>query len=278
MLKIDSHQHFWVFDPIRDNWITEDMAAIRRDFLPGDLKPILEDNHVSACVAVQADQSEKETLFLLDIAERNEFVKAVVGWVDLCSPDITERLNYFQQFPKIKGFRHIVQAEKKGFMLEKSFLDGLAKLKRYEFTFDILVRSSQIQEAIKLVERNPDQKFVLDHIGKPGIKGKDRNNWADDIKSLALHQNVYCKLSGLVTEADPDNWKYIDLYPYMEIALNAFGVNRLMFGSDWPVCKLAGEYEQICEIVSAFVGKLSTAEQELIWSENAIDFYNLKIS
>ncbi len=277
MLRVDSHQHFWVFDPLRDGWITEDMGNIRQDFLPGDLKPILKDNHVSACVAVQADQSEDETMFLLDLAEANDFIKGVVGWVDLRSEDLLARLNYYHEFQKLRGFRHIVQAEEQGFMLEPAFLKGIGALKNYGLTYDILVRSSQIKEVVKLVELNPDQSFVLDHLGKPPIKSGDVRLWEADIRTLASHRNVYCKLSGMVTEADLNNWKPADLHPYMDIVMNAFGVKRVMFGSDWPVCKLAAEYSEVCRLVAAFLAPLSDFEKEFVWSGNAVDFYKLDI-
>jgi L-fuconolactonase len=278
MLKVDSHQHFWIFDPVRDSWIIEDMAVIRKDFLPEDLKPILDRNAISACIAVQADQSEAETVFLLDLAEANSFVKGVVGWVDLRSADLAKRLEYYQAFPKLKGFRHIVQAEEPGFMLQPAFLNGVAALKTFGFAYDILVRSTQICEATKLVELNPGQHFVLDHIGKPPIKNKEIKVWLADIKDLAAHQNVCCKLSGMVTEADLNHWKPADLHPYMDIIMNEFGANRVMFGSDWPVCKLAAEYDEVCDITHSYLEKLTLNEQELIWAGNAIEFYKLDIN
>ena len=278
MLKVDSHQHFWIFDLVRDTWITEEMVNIRGDFLPDDLKPILDQNNVTACVAVQADQSDAETAFLLDLAEKNSFIKGIVGWVDLRSADLREQLEHYRVFDKLKGFRHIVQAEEPGFMLEPAFLKGVAALKDYGFTYDILVGSSQIREAAKLVELNPGQNFVLDHLGKPPIKSREIHAWSADIAELAAHENVYCKLSGMVTEADPDNWRPAHLYPYMDIVLNAFGVRRVMFGSDWPVCKLAAEYDEVCDLTDSYLESLSVNEQELIWAGNAIKFYKLDIN
>ncbi len=278
MLKLDSHQHFWIFDPVRDNWISEDMAKIRRDFLPEDLKPNLDQNDIWGCVAVQAGQSEAETKFLLGLAEQNGFIKGVVGWVDLLSPDIGERLDRYKTLPKLKGFRHIVQTEEPGFMLQPDFLGGIAKLKDYGYTYDILVRSSQIIEATKLVKLNPEQKFVLDHLGKPDIRNRELKSWSDDIKKLAANQNVYCKLSGMLTEADLDSWESQDLYVYMDVVLNSFGAGRVMFGSDWPVCKIAAEYSEVCSIMSSYLNKLSDHEQELIWSGNAVNFYELDIN
>ena len=278
MLKVDSHQHFWIFDPLRDSWITTDMKNIRCDFLPDDLKPILERNNISACVAVQADQSETETRFLLGLAESNNFVKGVVGWVDLRSPDLESRLKHWKDFPVLKGFRHVIQAEGQGFMFDTDFVKGVAALSKYGFTFDLLLRSSQLREASKLVELNPTQHFVLDHLGKPPIKKAEIKEWARDIRELAVCGNVFCKLSGLVTEADLSNWKKEDFKPYLDIAIESFGVERVMFGSDWPVCKLAAEYEEVCEVISSYIGHLTLKEQELIWSGNAIKFYKLDIN
>lgn len=277
MLKIDSHQHFWIFDPVIDCWITEDMEIIRRDFLPDDLKSLLDQHHIAGCIAVQSDQSEIETAFLLNLAENNSFIKGVVGWVDLSSADLVNQLLHYQKFPKLKGFRHILQAEEPGFMLEPMFQKGIAELKNYEFTYDILVRSSQIKEATQLVELNPGQSFVLDHMGKPPIKNREVQTWATDIKKLSANENVFCKLSGLTTEADIQHWKKEDIYPYLDVALNCFGVERVMFGSDWPVCKIAAEYDDVYKLISGFLGQLSVDEKELIWSGNAIKFYKLEV-
>jgi len=276
MLKVDSHQHFWNFDPVRDSWITEDMAVIRRDFLPDELKPILDQNNVAGCVAVQADQSEGETAFLLDLAKRYSFIKGVVGWVDFQSADLTNRLENYQQFPALKGFRHILQNEQPGYLLHPGFLKGVAALKDYDFTYDILIRSSQIAETVNLVSLNPGQRFVLDHLGKPPIKNGGIQDWSADIKALSGNENVFCKLSGLVTEADLKHWKMEDLFPYLDVVLTNFGVERIMFGSDWPVCKVAAEYPAVCGVISGFLEQLTTYEQELIWSRNAIEFYKLE--
>jgi L-fuconolactonase len=276
MLKIDSHQHFWIFDPVRDSWISEDMSNIRRDFTPEDLKPILEENNIAGCVAVQADQSEAETKFLLALAKKNSYIQGVIGWVDLNAEDLAEQLETYQLFPAIKGFRHIVQAEPKGFMLTGGFLNGISVLSKYGFTYDILIRSSQIREAAELVKLNPGQMFVLDHLGKPPIKTGELHNWSADITELAAHPNVYCKLSGMVTEADLTCWKPADIQPYVDTVLNVFGISRVMFGSDWPVCKLAAEYKEVCELMSNFLEQLSSKEKEQVWSANAVEFYNLE--
>lgn len=275
MLKLDSHQHFWQFDPIRDNWITEDMEVIRHDFLPPDLKPLLEANGIQGCIAVQADQSETETDFLLTLAEKHEFIKGVVGWVDLCSPNIRERLEHYSQFPKLKGFRHILQAEPVEFMLKAEFQRGIAALNNFGFTYDILIYPKHLPVTSDLIRNFANQAFVIDHLAKPDIKNGLFNNWEAEMKQIASFENVYCKLSGMITEADLKNWKKEDIFPYMDKVFDFFGAERLMFGSDWPVCKLAGEYDVVCGLVEGYLSKLSMREQELVWGKNAEQFYKL---
>jgi L-fuconolactonase len=276
MLKLDSHQHFWIFDALRDSWITDDMEVLRQDFLPGDLQPLLDQNGISGCVAVHADQSEAETVFLLDLADQHDFIKGVVGWVDLQSADLRKRLDHYSKFPKLRGFRHVVQAEPSGFMLQADFLRGIAALKDYGYTYDILIRAHQLREAINLVERNPRQLFVIDHLAKPNIRTGEISSWAFDIYRLASFQNVYCKLSGMVTEADLRAWTYEDIYPYLSTILQAFGPDRVMFGSDWPVCRLAADYREVHDLLHEYVHLLDQKDQDKIWAENAIEFYGLK--
>ena len=274
-MRIDSHQHFWKFDPIRDAWIDASMEKIARDFLPEDLKPLLDQSKIDGCVAVQADQSETETEFLLDLAGRYDFVKGVVGWVDLRSPQLSERLEHYCNNSFFKGVRHIVQAEKDGFMLQESFLKGIQQLKDFNLTFDILIFPHQLEEAVALVKKNPEQAFVLDHIAKPYIKDKKIDQWAKHINQLAAHQNVYCKLSGLLTEADWNHWQEEDFTAYLTVIMEAFGTDRMMYGSDWPVCLLAGSYPHVVRIVENFISSLSTDDQKKIMGQNAHHFYNL---
>jgi len=274
-MRIDSHQHFWKFDPIRDAWIDASMEKIARDFLPEDLKPLLDQSKIDGCVAVQADQSETETEFLLDLAGRYDFVKGVVGWVDLRSPQLSERLEHYCNNSFFKGVRHIVQAEKDGFMLQESFLKGIQQLKDFNLTYDILIFPHQLEEAVALVKKNPEQAFVLDHIAKPYIKDKKIDQWAKHINQLAAHQNVYCKLSGLLTEADWNHWQEEDFTAYLTVIMEAFGTDRLMYGSDWPVCLLAGSYPHVVRIVENFISSLSTDNQKKIMGQNAHHFYNL---
>jgi len=281
MEKVDAHQHFWKFDPVRDSWITEKMEVIRHDFLPHDLKPLLDANGINSCVAVQADQSEKETDFLLSLAAENDFIKGVIGWVDLCAENIHDRLDYYSQFPLLKGFRHILQAEPVEFFLKPEFQRGLTALKSFGFTYDILVYPQQLPVTLNLIRGvTPDlireQLFIIDHLAKPDIKNGAFAGWEANIKELAAHQNVHCKLSGMVTEVDLNNWKKEDIYPFMDKVLEYFGPERLMFGSDWPVCLLAADYSMVCNLVKEYLDKLSIREQEMIWGRNAALFYNLQ--
>lgn len=251
------------------------MSVIRHDFLPADLAPLLEQNGLDGCVAVQADQSEEETLFLLDLAEQHAFVRGVVGWVDLRSPRLSERLEYFAQFPKIKGFRHILQGEKPAFMLDSDFLEGIAALKRHHFTYDVLVFPRHLEAVHTLLKKNENQPFIIDHLAKPYIKKGLIKQWAKDLRRLARYDHVYCKLSGMVTEADWQHWRPTDLHPYLEIALEAFGPQRLCYGSDWPVCLLAATYAQQVQALQSFTDRLTASEQAAIWGGNALKFYQL---
>lgn len=275
MEKVDAHQHFWNFDPLRDNWITEDMEVIRHDFLPHDLKPLMDANGLNSCIAVQADQSENETDFLLSLASENEFIKGVVGWIDLCADTIHERLEYYSQFPKLKGFRHILQAEPIEFILKPEFQRGITALQVYGFTYDILIYPQHLSVTLDLIQGGNEQKFILDHLAKPNIKNGTSATWATDLKKLAFHKNVFCKLSGMVTEADHRTWTKEDIYPYMDKVLEFFGPERLLFGSDWPVCRLAASYNQVCDLMNDYLKRLTIHEQELIWGKNATLFYKL---
>ena len=274
-MRIDSHQHFWKFDPVRHAWIDSSMQNIAKDFLPKDLKPLLESNLMDGCIAVQADQSETETEFLLKVAEENSFIKGVVGWVDLSAEDISQRLEVFSKNPLFKGVRHVLQAEKEGFMLQDPFLKGISELKNFNLTYDILIYPNQLEEARLLIEKNPDQPFVLDHLAKPYIKQQKIKNWASDIKELAKYKNVYCKLSGMVTEADWNHWQFENFKKYLSVAFDTFGSDRLMFGSDWPVCLLAGSYEHVVKIIDLFIENLEQEEKNNIMGRNACNFYNL---
>jgi len=274
--RIDAHQHFWNFDRVRDSWINDEMAIIQRDFLPQDLQPLLTENNLDGSVLVQCDQSEKENEFLLNHANDFDFIKGVVGWVDLQSNDVEERLAYYHSFNKMKGFRHILQGEaERGMMLRPAFMNGISKLKNFDFTYDILIYPDQIQYVGDFVKTFPDQKFVIDHIAKPNIKEKNISEWKKGMEALAEYPNLYCKISGMVTEADWKNRGKEDCNPYMDAIVEAFGTKRIMFGSDWPVCLVAANYQQAMEIAVNYFSSFTQSEQEDFFGLNAINFYNL---
>ena len=274
--RIDSHQHFWIFDPVRDSWIDESMQRIQRDFLPQDLSPVLERNNFKGCVAVQADQTEAQTHFLLDLAKQNDFIKGVVGWVDLLDKNVADRLDFFSTEKKLKGFRHVVQGEADDFMLRDDFRRGIAALKAHNYTYDILVFHRQLPAAIDLTNRFPNQAFVLDHIAKPDIKSGQIQSWKENIIELAKAENVLCKISGMVTEANWKTWTPDDLKPYLDVVFENFTPERLMFGSDWPVCLVASEYDLVVKTLEDYITQLPIAQQELIWFKNAERFYGLE--
>ncbi|UOY04910.1 amidohydrolase family protein [Muricauda sp. SCSIO 64092] len=276
MKIIDTHQHFWKYDPVRDTWIDGTMGVLQRDFLPKDLEPILEKNKISGCIAVQADQSEEETRFLLDMAKENDFIKGIVGWVDLTANNLMNKLSHFVNNPLLKGIRHVVQAEPKGFMLREDFKRGISQLKNFGLTYDILIYPNQLREAFELVKSNPDQSFVINHLAKPNIKeGHWYDTWNKNITEMASLPNAYCKLSGMVTEANWNHWSVYDFKPYIETVLNVFGTDRIMFGSDWPVCLLSGSYEEVLSLVEYYLQLFSKNEKKKVMGENAIEIYNL---
>jgi L-fuconolactonase len=277
-MRIDSHQHFWRYDPQRDTWITEEMAALKRDFLPGDLQRELAANGMDASVAVQADQSEHETLSLLDLASQWPTIAGVVGWTNLTARDLPERLEFYKRCKKLCGFRHIVQSEPDDrFMLREDFMQGIGCLTEFHFTYDILIYPKQLAAALELVGRFPEQQFVIDHMAKPSIRTKEIAAWSAQIRAIAANPNVYCKLSGLVTEADWRHWCADDFKPCLDLVFDAFGADRLMFGSDWPVCLLAGTYQQVKEVIAGYTSRLTVADQEKIFGSNATRFYGLEV-
>lgn len=273
--RIDAHQHFWKFDPVRDSWIDETMHKIQRDFLPEDLLPLLQENQFSGCVAVQASQSEEETNFLIDLASKNNFIKGIVGWVDLRNENIEQRLYHFSSNKIIKGFRHVVQGEPDDFMLRKDFQNGISALKKFNFTYDILIFHRQLPAAINLVNQFPEQPFVIDHIAKPDIKSRDILSWKKGIQEISKAENVSCKISGMVTEADWKNWKTEDLKPYLDVIFENFSTDKLMFGSDWPVLNVASDYTEVVKTLEDYIAQLAVENQNKIWYENAKLFYKL---
>lgn len=274
-MTIDSHVHFWNYDAVRDSWMTDEMKILRQDFLPQDVLVHLKENNIDGCVAVQADQQETETLFLCQLSKENDFIKAVIGWIDLRQDDIDKRLQYFSQFPVIKGWRHIVQAELDGFLQGEKFLRGIQALSNYNYTYDLLLYHTQLKQALEFVEKFPQQKFVIDHCAKPGIKNKDIDEWKMYMKEMAAMPNVYCKLSGLITETNWNKWAATDFYPYLDTVFDLFGTNRLLFGSDWPVMLLSGNYRQWKNLVEKYMQNYSAKDKVKIFALNAIRFYNL---
>lgn len=275
-MKIDAHQHFWKYDPVQYEWIDDSMERLQRDFMPKDLEPLLEKAGFDGCIAVQADQSEEETEFLLNLADQNEFIKGVVGWVDLEAKNLEDRLDYFDQFETLVGFREILQGQSAGMMLDDRFIKGINKLEKTRFRYDILIFENQLQECVRFIEHVPEMHVVLDHIGKPSIKESSFEDWASHMKKLADFPNIYVKLSGMVTEANWEHWNREDFEPYLDTCLELFGADRLMIGSDWPVCLLAGEYEDVIGIVEDYLEGLSQTEYDDIMGETAAEFYQLK--
>lgn len=252
------------------------MGVLKRDFLPQHLLPELAASGMGASIAVQADQSERETMFLLDCAAEHPQIAGVVGWVDLRAPDLQERLAFFSKFEKLRGFRHIVQAEPDDrFLLRDDFCRGIACLREFAFTYDILIYPKQLAAACEFVYKFPEQPFVVDHLAKPQIRRREMASWSEQIRRIATHPNVYCKLSGIVTEADWGNWSQDDCRPYLDVVFEAFGVDRLMFGSDWPVCLLAGSYGRVRGLIEDYTRSLSSKDREKVFGLNAARFYRL---
>ena len=273
-MRIDAHQHFWIYNSKEYGWINDDMRILRSDFLPEELAMEQKRAGFNGSIAVQARQSLQETEWLLDLADQNSLIKGVVGWVDLQSPQVRKQLQRFCKNSKFCGVRHIIQDESDDqFMLRSDFVRGIAILKEFNLTYDILIFSKHLPIACELVQKFPEQNFVLDHMAKPFIAKKIFEPWASDIKRLAQYQNVFCKVSGMVTEADWQNWKKQDFRPYMDTVFDAFGTSRIMIGSDWPVCTVAGTYSEVIEIVQNYISSLSVAEQDAVLGNNAENFY-----
>jgi L-fuconolactonase len=276
-VRIDAHQHFWRYTPEEYGWIGPGMEVLGQDRLPEDLVPLLDSAGVDGTVAVQARQTLVETEWLLDLAEQHPFIQGVVGWVDLCGDGLREQLERFSSYPKFRGIRHVVQDEPdEAFMLREDFSQGLGLLAEFGVAYDILIFPRHLAVACDVVERFPKQRFVLDHIAKPLIKEAVVEPWASEIQRLATFPNVSCKVSGLVTEADWGRWRPSDFWPYLDVVLEAFGPNRIMFGSDWPVCNLAATYADVVGIISSYVESLSLDEQTDIWGRTAERFYGLE--
>ncbi|WP_199898532.1 amidohydrolase family protein [Prolixibacter bellariivorans] len=255
---IDAHHHFWQYDPVEYDWIDDEMSVIRRDFLPVNLQENILETPVEGVISVQARQSLEETDWLLKLASENEFIKGIVGWLPLRQKNIKDLLEKYLGFPALKGVRHVVQGEPDPeFLMGREFNRGIALLKDYGLTYDVLIFAHQLPAAIRFVKQHPEQLFVLDHIGKPEIRHDKIVAWRKDLKELAQCENVFCKVSGMVTEANYRTWTEEQLQPYLETVLDAFGPGRLLFGSDWPVCLVATEYGKWYDLVSRFFSTLS---------------------
>lgn len=276
-MAIDAHHHFWRYSPREYGWISDSMSVLRRDYLPDDLRREASAAGADGVVSVQARQTLEETDWLLDLAGQNAgFIRGVVGWVPLVSETVGRDLIRYAGRSKLKAVRHVLQDEPdEDYMLRDDFNRGVAMLKDFGLRYDILIFGRHLPQAIRLVDRHPKQTFVLDHIAKPRVRAGELWPWRENLKELARRPNVYCKLSGVVTEADHRNWTPQHLRPYMDVALEAFGSRRLMFGSDWPVCLLACGYRRWHQIVKEFASKLTPDEQERIFEKTAVEAYGL---
>jgi len=276
-MTIDAHHHLWKYNAAEYGWITPQQRVIRRNFLPEDLEPLMHHFGIEGTVAVQARQTLEETTWLLGLAEKHPLIRGVVGWVPLTDgAGVKRSLEPFAGNPKLRGVRHLIQDEADPrYSLRKDFNEGVSALREFGLRYDILIFERQLPAAIEFVDRHPNQTFILDHVAKPRIKDKIVSPWNRNMRDLAKRQNVYCKLSGMVTEADPQHWTPQDLQPYIDVALSAFGPRRLMYGSDWPVMLLACDYARWYSTVTNAIAKLSKAEQDRIMGGTAAEAYGI---
>jgi L-fuconolactonase len=276
-MNIDSHQHFWHYDPAEQTWMTgEALAPLKRDYQPADLQPLIEAADIQATVAVQASQTLKETEALLELSDQHDFIRGVVGWVDLQSPQVREQLSQYVLRRHFVGVRHVVHDEPDDrFMLRPDFLRGLSTLAEFDLTYDLLLRPQHLPAAVEVVRHLPQQRFVLDHIAKPLIKEGLLAPWDAGLRALARFDNVYCKVSGMVTEAAWSAWKPVDFTPYLDVVFDCFGASRLMFGSDWPVCTLAAGYGEVVNLVRDYLRPMGSAIEAAVMGGNAVEFYGL---
>jgi L-fuconolactonase len=274
-MRLDCHQHFWHYVPSEHGWMTERMDALRRDYLPGELAPLLQSIGFDGSIAVQGRQIVEETRWLLELADQCDFIKGVVGWVDLRSPRVREELEEFAGHPKLVGVRHVVCEEPDDFTLQPEFRRGIAALEEFDLTYDLLVFPRQLPAAVKLATEFPRQSFVLNHLGRPAIRNREMTPWREDLRALARYDNVYCKLSGLANEAVWKQWQAAEFRPYLDIALEAFGPRGVMIGSDWPVCTLSGDYAAVMQIVIDYVKRFPAAVREDILGGNCARVYGV---
>jgi L-fuconolactonase len=273
---IDSHHHFWQYNPVEYDWIDDSMKVIRTDFLPGKLAETIMEAGVDGVVSVQARQLVEETDWLLTMSHQNEFIKGVVGWLPLFRDDVEVLLEKYSGEKLLKGLRHVIQGEPDPeFILRSDYNRGISLLKKYALVYDILILERQLPNTIRFVDQHPDQPFVLDHIAKPRISRNEFSPWKENIRELAKRENVSCKISGMVTEANFQGWTPEQLHPYFDIILEAFGPDRLLFGSDWPVCLVATTYKEWMDLVLKTIASFSETEQADIMGKNAIRIYKL---
>jgi L-fuconolactonase len=274
--RIDAHHHFWRYDPLEYEWISNEMSAIQHDFLPADLKQQIEATGIDGVIPVQARQTVEETRWLLSFASQADFIRGVVGWAPLTTYELEETLAEMAQNPKLRGVRHVLQGEPDElYMLRGDFNRGVRLLKHFKLTYDILIYERQLPQTIEFVDFHPNQVFVVDHLAKPRVRENELSPWRENIRELARRANVYCKISGLATEADHHAWTIPQLLPYIETVLEAFGPKRCMFGSDWPVCLVAIPYQEWVDLVNAVVDNFSETEQAQFWSGTAQEAYAL---
>jgi L-fuconolactonase len=281
-VRIDTHQFFWRYNEAEYGhmypWTVPGMEHLKEDHLPDDLQPLLQGAGIDGTVTLQVRQTVEETRWLLELAGRHPFIIGVIGWVDLCSPDLRDQLERFAADPKLCGVRHKLENEPDDeFMLRDDFCRGIGALAELDLPFDWLIRPAHLTAAFELAARFPEQRFVVNHIAKPLIKSGQLAPWDDHIRRLAALPNVSCKISGMVTEADWDKWQAADFRPFLDVVLEAFGSKRLMIGSDWPECTMAGTYEAVMQLAADYVGQLSETEQADIWGNNAVGVYNLQV-
>ena len=277
MIGIDAHQHFWRYDAQAYGWIGPDMALLKRDYMPADLRPLQQEMGIAGTVAVQARQTLEETYWLLQLADEHPFIRGVVGWADLRDPEVGMALERMRAHPRLCGIRHVVQDEPDDqFLLGDAFCQGVGRLAEFDLAYDLLVMPRHLPAACALVERFPDQRFVLDHIAKPPIKAGRISPWDEDIRRLAAHPNVTCKVSGLVTQADWQAWQPDQVYPYLDVVFEAFGMERIMLASDWPVCTVAGSYARVMRLALDYVSQFSVSEQASLCGDNARRCYRLE--
>jgi len=276
-MKIDAHQHFWIYDQKEYSWINDEMSILKRDFLPYDLKKEITSIGFDGSIAVQARQTIDETKWLIKLAGQNDIIKGVVGWLDIRSPKFKYQLEKYAKHTKLVGIRHVVQDEPDDrFMLRSEFIEGIRELENYSLVYEILILEKQLPAAAELVSRFPNHRFVLNHIGKPKISYTLLEPWKSLISELAEYPGVYCKISGMVTEVDWRNWQNEDFRPYLDTVFEAFGSKRILYGSDWPVCTVAASYKDVFNIVNDYIEQFSPDDKNKIMGENATRLYGLE--